>query len=93
MFTSAGLLEGLDQEQQQKQRQRTTFDEDMQTRVYMEAHDAQRQGRRGLGKSTTLKIAGGVQGLVLLSLEELFSRAVVVVLVELCLSKRLLLHQ
>lgn len=58
MFSSAGLLEGIDEEQQQKQRQRTTFDEDMQTAVYMAAHDSQRQGKRGLGKSTTLKIAG-----------------------------------
>eukprot|EP00878_Enallax_costatus_P014914 GHUV01015614.1.p1 GENE.GHUV01015614.1~~GHUV01015614.1.p1 ORF type:complete len:348 (+),score=161.67 GHUV01015614.1:659-1702(+) len=57
MFTSAGLLESIEDEQ--KQRQRTTFDEDMQTRVYMAAHDAQRQGKKGLGKSTTLNIAGG----------------------------------
>lgn len=57
MFASAGLLESIEDED--KQRQRTTFDEDTQTRVYMAAHNAQRQGRGGIGKSTTLKIAGG----------------------------------
>lgn len=56
MFSSAGLLEGMDQEQQQRER---GFDEDLQTKVYMDAHNAQRQGKKGLGKSSTLKIAGG----------------------------------
>jgi hypothetical protein len=63
MFASAGLLEGLEQEQEQ--RKRTTFDEDMQAKVYMAAHDAQRQGKRGIGKRA-IKIAGGRQGLVVL---------------------------
>jgi hypothetical protein len=57
MFASAGLLEGAEQEQ--KQRQRTTFDEDMQAKVYMAAHDAQRQGKRGIGKRA-IKIAGAL---------------------------------
>jgi hypothetical protein len=57
MFASAGLLEGAEQEQ--KQRQRTTFDEDMQAEVYMAAHDAQRQGKRGIGKRA-IKIAGAL---------------------------------
>jgi hypothetical protein len=56
MFASAGLLEGMDQDQKQRER---GFDEDLQTKVYMDAHIAQRQGKKGLGKSTTLKIAGG----------------------------------
>eukprot|EP00775_Hariotina_reticulata_P003576 gene3576-3842_t len=34
----------------------------VEAKVYMEAHDAQRQGKRGLGKSSTLKIAGVVSG-------------------------------
>ncbi|KAF8062046.1 TMN7 [Scenedesmus sp. PABB004] len=55
MFASAGLLEGLEEE---GERQRTTFDEDKQTAVYMAAHATQRQGKRGLGKRG-LKIAGG----------------------------------
>ena len=38
--------------------QRKTFNEDDQTALYMRVHDNQRQGRRGLGKSDTLKIAG-----------------------------------
>lgn len=67
MFASAGLLEGLEQQQaqaqgqggqQQPRRARTTFDEELQTRVYMAAHDAQRQGKRGIGKAGALKIAG-----------------------------------
>jgi hypothetical protein len=56
MFASAGLLEGMDQDHKQRER---GFDEDLQTKVYMDAHNAQRQGKKGLGKSTTLKIAGG----------------------------------
>lgn len=55
MFASAGLLEGMDQDQQQRKR---GFDEDLQTKVYMDAHNAQRQGKKGLGKSDKLKIAG-----------------------------------
>lgn len=55
MFMSAGLLEGMDQDQKSRER---GFDEDLQTKVYMDAHNAQRQGKKGLGKSTTLKIAG-----------------------------------
>lgn len=54
MFMSAGLLEGLEQKQQRER----GFDEDLQTKVYMDAHNAQRQGKKGLGKSSTLKIAG-----------------------------------
>jgi hypothetical protein len=56
MFASAGLLEGMNQDQQQRER---GFDEDLQTKVYMDAHNMQRVGKKGLGKSTTLKIAGG----------------------------------
>lgn len=59
MFSSAGLLEGMDQEQQQRER---GFDEGLQTKLYMDAHNAQRQGKKGLGKSSTLKIAGGCAG-------------------------------
>ena len=64
MFASAGLLESLEQQPPQKggsssAAARTTFDEDMQAAVYMAAHDAQRKGRGGLGRSSKLKIAGG----------------------------------
>lgn len=59
---SAGLLEGMDDDdddQQQQRKRKRGFDEDLQTKVYMDAHNAQRQGKKGLGKSRTLKIAGG----------------------------------
>ena len=38
---------------------RQAFDEGDQEALYMLAHDHQRVGRRGLGKSDKLKIAGG----------------------------------
>ncbi|GAX78692.1 hypothetical protein CEUSTIGMA_g6130.t1 [Chlamydomonas eustigma] len=38
---------------------RQAFDEGDQEALYMRAHDLQRVGKRGLGKSDTLKIAGG----------------------------------
>jgi hypothetical protein len=59
LFASAGCLGGLDEAAEHVSRERKTFNEDDQTALYMSAHDKQRQGRRGLGKSTTLKIAGG----------------------------------
>jgi hypothetical protein len=59
MFASAGLLEGMEEAAQHVARERQGFDEDTQADLYMKTHEAQRQGRRGLGKSTTLKIAGG----------------------------------
>jgi len=34
-----------------------------QAKVYMAAHEAQRQGKRGIGKSSTLKISGEAAGL------------------------------
>ena len=59
MFVSAGILEGLEEAEESVQRQRQEFTEATQENLYMRTHDAQRQGRRGLGKSQTLKIAGG----------------------------------
>ncbi|KAL6753686.1 hypothetical protein V8C86DRAFT_445177 [Haematococcus lacustris] len=56
-WVSAGPLEGL--EQQEGQRCRQTFNEDDQAALYMQAHAHKRQGLKGLGKSTTLKVAGG----------------------------------
>ena len=38
--------------------QRKSFNEDDQEALYMRAHDLKRQGRRGLGKSEKVKIAG-----------------------------------
>jgi hypothetical protein len=37
---------------------RQAFDEEDQEALYMRAHESQRVGKRGLGKSETLKIAG-----------------------------------
>jgi hypothetical protein len=62
MFASAGLLEGLDEQQQQQQRRERGFDEDLQAKVFTDAHNTQRQGRKGLGKSSTLKIVGACLG-------------------------------
>jgi hypothetical protein len=59
MFVSAGILEGIEEAKEHLQQQRQEFTEATQENLYMRTHDAQRQGRRGLGKSQTLKIAGG----------------------------------
>ncbi|KAL6750724.1 hypothetical protein V8C86DRAFT_3030733 [Haematococcus lacustris] len=56
-WVSAGPLEGV--EQQEGQRGRQTFNEDDQAALYMQAHAHKRQGLKGLGKSSTLKVAGG----------------------------------
>lgn len=70
-FMSAGALESLEDEQRELQEkrlqegggegkaQRRGFDEDDQAALYMQAHEHQRVGRHGLGKGSTLKIAGG----------------------------------
>jgi hypothetical protein len=69
MFTSAGRLEGMDEEEAAAQEQRlkdgagkgkarAAFDEDTQANLYNRLQAAQRQGKRGMGKAA-VKIAGG----------------------------------
>lgn len=57
-FKSAGTLEGLSEPDAAAMKQRKTFTEDTQTNLYMAVHGAQTQGKKGLGKSSTIKIAG-----------------------------------
>lgn len=61
-FISAGTLEGLQQEGAKAgapPRGRQMFSEDDQEAVYLSVQDKQRQGKKGIGKSTQLKITGG----------------------------------
>ena len=65
-FASAGAMGSIEDEAEGEEpgavpppgKQRQAFDEGDQEALYMLAHDHQRVGRRGLGKSDTLKIAG-----------------------------------
>lgn len=58
-FASAGPLEGLDEAEKHVSRERKTFHEDDQEALYMQTHQHKSQGKRGLGKSGKIKIAGG----------------------------------
>lgn len=63
-FLSAGAMEGMeDEEETDKDKEKKTqgegFKEADQEALYMLCHDHQRVGKRGLGKSTKLKIEGG----------------------------------
>ena len=48
-FTSAGCLEGVDQQQNKAQSERQQFDEDDQTNLYMAAQNLKTSGKKGLG--------------------------------------------
>ncbi|GBF93587.1 hypothetical protein Rsub_06307 [Raphidocelis subcapitata] len=67
-FSSAGRLEGMEDEQPQQQAEagaappskaRAAFDEDTQAALYNKLQAAQRQGKRGLAGRGEIKIAGG----------------------------------
>lgn len=58
-FTSAGCLEGIDQQQNKAQSERQQFDEDDQANLYMAAQNLKTSGKKGLGtKSHIGKVAG-----------------------------------
>ncbi|KAL0054759.1 hypothetical protein WJX82_001967 [Trebouxia sp. C0006] len=58
-FTSAGCLEGVDQQQNKAQSERQQFDEDDQANLYMAAQNLKTSGKKGLGtKSHIGKVAG-----------------------------------
>ena len=48
-FTSAGVMEGMDQPQNKSQSERQQFDEDDQTNLYMAAQNLKTSGKKGLG--------------------------------------------
>ena len=48
-FTSAGCLEGIDQQQNKAQSERQQFDEDDQANLYMAAQNLKTSGKKGLG--------------------------------------------
>lgn len=57
-FTSAGAMGALEEEMEALH-EKVGFNENDQEKLYMLCHDHQRVGKKGLGKSSVLKIEGG----------------------------------
>lgn len=53
-FTSAGVMEGMDQPQHKAQSERQQFDEDDQTNLYMAAQNLKTSGKKGLGTKSQI---------------------------------------
>lgn len=53
-FTSAGVMEGIDQPQNKAQSERQQFDEDYQTNLYMAAQNLKTSGKKGLGTKSQI---------------------------------------